>query len=461
MLGTPELMQTAAHAADIIRNSDFIRIISHYDADGLASAGIIAESLRRLCKGFHLSTVHDLDSKLVERLGTEKNALTIFCDTGSGQIELLQKLGKVIICEHHKPDINKDRVGNIIQINAHIFGVDGTYEASGSAISFLLATALSDKYWDLCYLALAGALGDRQGVNGLRGLNREILEEGMKRGYIAELRDLKLGNGSISECISKSSDPFFCGLSSDREKAKEFLKSAGIRDIGIKELSEVEKTKLLSLLSLRLIKQGARAEMAERMIGSKYIWKGMDCNHIADVLNACGRSGKESLGVSLCLNFEKYKEEAEALLDSYEKRILEGVKKIYEEGAKELKGVQYSVIQDQNLAGTIMGLALNSFLNQEKPALGISYKNDETRISARGTRYLIGKGLDLAYALKASAEFAGGHGGGHPIAAGATIPKERTEEFLKKLDEIVCAQLNPFKSALEMKEIKINSGAER
>ncbi|PIV70041.1 MAG: hypothetical protein COS08_02295, partial [Euryarchaeota archaeon CG01_land_8_20_14_3_00_38_12] len=43
--------------------------------------------------------------------------------------------------------------------------------------------------------------------------------------------------------------------------------------------------------------------------------------------------------------------------------------------------------------------------------------------------------------LKASAESLGGHGGGHNIAAGATISKDKDEEFLNMVDNIVGEQL--------------------
>jgi RecJ-like exonuclease len=43
--------------------------------------------------------------------------------------------------------------------------------------------------------------------------------------------------------------------------------------------------------------------------------------------------------------------------------------------------------------------------------------------------------------MRAAAEKVGGVGGGHNIAAGATIPCEKKEEFLGVLDDIVGSQL--------------------
>ncbi len=65
----------------------------------------------------------------------------------------------------------------------------------------------------------------------------------------------------------------------------------------------------------------------------------------------------------------------------------------------------------------------------------------KVKVSSRGTKYLVSKGLDLSSALKKSAEKFGGNGGGHAVAAGATVPMDKEEEFLKSVDEIVGLQL--------------------
>jgi RecJ-like exonuclease len=49
--------------------------------------------------------------------------------------------------------------------------------------------------------------------------------------------------------------------------------------------------------------------------------------------------------------------------------------------------------------------------------------------------------MDLSVAIRSAAEKVGGVGGGHNIAAGATIPEKRKEEFLDALDSIVGNQL--------------------
>jgi len=80
-------------------------------------------------------------------------------------------------------------------------------------------------------------------------------------------------------------------------------------------------------------------------------------------------------------------------------------------------------------------------LDQTKPTIAISKVEGTVKISSRGTRDLVAKGLDLAESLRKSAEPLGGVGGGHNVAAGATVPLVREDEFLKNLDEITGIQL--------------------
>lgn len=58
----------------------------------------------------------------------------------------------------------------------------------------------------------------------------------------------------------------------------------------------------------------------------------------------------------------------------------------------------------------------------------------------RGTRELVDMGLDLSTAMRDAGSIVGGHGGGHPVASGATIPKGKETEFLKIVDGIVGEQ---------------------
>ena len=90
---------------------------------------------------------------------------------------------------------------------------------------------------------------------------------------------------------------------------------------------------------------------------------------------------------------------------------------------------------------------MNYLFNQEKPTVALSVENNKTKVSARGTKYLVGKGLNLAVVMKSSSEAVGGYGGGHDVAAGATIPTEREKDFLVELNVIIGKQLKSDKQS--------------
>ena len=76
------------------------------------------------------------------------------------------------------------------------------------------------------------------------------------------------------------------------------------------------------------------------------------------------------------------------------------------------------------------------------PLITLNHKDDMVKISARGTKPLISRGLDLSVALRKAAEAVGGAGGGHTIASGASVPPGAEEKFLALVDEIVGEQLH-------------------
>jgi len=76
------------------------------------------------------------------------------------------------------------------------------------------------------------------------------------------------------------------------------------------------------------------------------------------------------------------------------------------------------------------------------PLLGFALtENGDVKVSARASQSLVDRGLDLASAFTHAAKVVNGVGGGHNIAAGATIPKGKEEEFLQLVEEKIRLQL--------------------
>ena len=56
-----KLLSRLSNAAGLIRSHNFIQVYSHYDADGLSAAGIIANVLLRENKQFRIRTFTSLE----------------------------------------------------------------------------------------------------------------------------------------------------------------------------------------------------------------------------------------------------------------------------------------------------------------------------------------------------------------------------------------------------------------
>jgi RecJ-like exonuclease len=173
-------------------SSTHIRVVSHYDADGISSAGILCAALYRAGFEFHATLMRNPFTKGFERLKNEHNELIFFSDMGSGQIETIEQLGtKAIILDHHQY-LKEHTSTNVIQINSNLLGVDGNYEASGATLGYIFAIELDPANEDLAPLALAGATGDKQFIGGARGLNKQILDTALKKEFLVEQTSIKL-----------------------------------------------------------------------------------------------------------------------------------------------------------------------------------------------------------------------------------------------------------------------------
>ena len=66
---------------------------------------------------------------------------------------------------------------------------------------------------------------------------------------------------------------------------------------------------------------------------------------------------------------------------------------------------------------------------------------DIAKISARASDTVTSRGLNLGEIMQVAAEKFLGKGGGHNVAAGAQVPMEDIDNFIKIVDELVARQL--------------------
>ncbi len=455
------LEKRAKEIGSIIKNSKKIHIVTHIDADGITSGAIAYKTLKRLGKDFSIEFVKQLDNKIIERLKNENHELVWFTDLGSSISNNSADLKKVITDHHYCPDDSDFSY----HLNPHLFGFDGTVELSGAGCTYMVSRNIDKKNMNLAPLAIVGACGDLQDrrYGKLFGLNRKILSDGEKNKTISVKTDIRyFGRETrpIYKLLQYGNDPIIPGLTGRESSCIKFLQDNNVimkdgdswrRWI---DLSHNERSKIISSIGKILLKKGFGFKNTERLIGEVYSLEKEkegtmlhDSKEFATLLNSTARYGECDVGLNVCLgDRDKYLKKALNLLRGHRHNLVEGLQFAKEEGIFKRDFLQFFHAKN-GIRDTIVGIIANMLLNDEQvdsnlPLVGFAYKNDEeVKVSARATQGLVDKGLNLSHAMRKSAKKLGGVGGGHSIAAGATIPKRCEEEFLDLLEKEIKSQL--------------------
>ena len=165
------------------------------------------------------------------------------------------------------------------------------------------------------------------------------------------------------------------------------------------------------------------------------------------MLNSTARYGKHEVGLNVCLGDRgSWLEKARNLLRGHRQNLVEGLQCAREEQIQKRSYIQFFHAH-KGIRDTIIGIVTNMLLNTEEvdqtlPLLGFAEtENGEIKVSARTTQTLVSNGINLSVAMNHAASQVNGIGGGHSIAAGATIPIESEEDFIKFLEQEIRLQL--------------------
>ncbi|HIH94256.1 TPA: DHH family phosphoesterase [Methanosarcina acetivorans] len=448
----------ADRCAEEIRKHRSVHIVSHIDADGLTSAGIICTALERGNFEYTTRFVKQLDEKALDTIADENHEFVVFTDLGSGMCEQIKARGiSAVVSDHHQPQGTLD-----LHLNPHLFGANGSYELSGSGTTYLLASALG-KNRDLSSLAIVGAVGDMQHLKmgQLVGINRLILEEGVQGGHLEFKKDLTLFGKQtrpIYKLLQYSSDPYLPGLTGNEEACIEFLHALNIRYSQDErwrrwiDLEVSEKQKIVSGLFQYCLKSGIPSYRIERLIGEVYVLLNeregtemRDASEFSTLLNATARYDHADIGLAVCMgDRENAYEDAKKLLAEHRQNLVNGLMYVKENGVTQLENMQYFDAGSQikeTIVGIIAGMSSTIVENRNLPIIAFANTEGGIKVSARGTQDLIRRGVNLSEAMSTVSAEVGGAGGGHDIAAGATIPVNMKEEFARKLDHFIGEQL--------------------
>jgi len=468
--GFDDLSRLAGGAVEQIKGSRDLVVVSHVDADGLTSAAIVCTALDRLGLSYRPMFFRQLDGAALDEVADEGADMVVFTDLGSGMIgQICERDLIAVVADHHRP-APACEARPAAHINPHLVGADGATQISGAGTAFLLARALGKPRAndDLAALAVVGAVGDLQDMaqGHLVGLNRCILNIGSTAGALSFSRDIKLFGRQtrpVYKMLEYCQDPYLPGLSGNEDACITFLKEVGIRQSGERwrrwiDLTIEEKAGVVTALLRKGLRSGIPHVQLERLIGEVYVLLAeqegtelRDASEYSTLLNATARYGHAGVGLQVCMgDRDKAFAEAQRLLSQHRQNLVSGLKLVAEKGITPMRSIQYFDAGDailDTIVGIVAGMSFQ-MADRSRPILAFARTPEgDLKVSARGTQDLVRAGLNLADALSHSAGAVGGVGGGHNVAAGATIPLQAKQEFLELMDAAVGRQLDRIDQA--------------
>ncbi len=417
-----------------------LRVISHYDTDGITSAAIFSRALQRWGKRFSLEVVKGLDENYIKNL-PEQEAL-IFLDLASGSLDhLAKKNTEIFILDHH--EVIRDIPSNVFMINPLI---DKAEVISGAGVCYLFAKALSPNNRDLANLAVIGMVGDSL-EKEIGPIYDEIIKDAegvVKRGLL-----LYPSTRSVDKALEYSSNPYIPGVSGSYRGVLELLKEAKIekkeeRFKSLSEFSEEEMRSLITAIMLRFVGDEKGDELIGNIYLVKFFHKLEDARELSALINACSRMGYSEVALGYCLGNKKSKEEAEKIYIEYKQHLISALK--YVEETEKIAGKNYAIINAKNnIKDTIIGtvasiISHSSIYSRGTMIIALAYNEDKIKVSAR----MVGKTgkNNVRDVLNRVVVQLGGEVGGHPNAAGCLISKEQEGVFIAELKKVLEVELS-------------------
>ncbi|MBO3763266.1 MAG: DHH family phosphoesterase [Thermoproteota archaeon] len=442
--------------------SSDLSLVAHWDADGIAAGSSLAFALIQRGILFKLRFVDSINEQLLEQLSKE-NLPVIFLDLGSGYLEEIVSYlkGKVAILDHHQPSSDKNEV---VHLNPMNFGFDGSKDISGAGVSYFVSKHIVRDADSSCILAIVGALADLQDKNErreLRGLNSIIVNDAEERGLI-KVEDDFVFFGRETRPISKAiaSTPYIQipGLTGNETAVINLLRSLSIvfeengRLRTLAELSVDEKHKLLAGILQVMIDAGLTLPEEFPLIGKVYTlvkedkWSPTrDAREFSFLLNSLGRMGAFEVALKLSLGFRgEILEKALEISKEYTNSIQSAISQILSlpgaiQETKNLIVIRGEGIVNPNIVSPISTMIAGGPLYKEDKILVVvsNQNQEELRISVRISSKLVEKGVNAGKIIESVSKKLGGVGGGHNVAAGATIPRKKLIKFLEEVESLL------------------------
>ncbi len=332
-------------------NGKNIEVISHFDTDGITSASILIQALKRLDQKFSLKIIKGLNKELINSL--DKETIILFLDLASGSLKQIGEanLKKVFIIDHHELN-HKDIPKNVEIVNPQL---NQKQEISSSGLTYLFCKKINEKNKDLAKLAILGMIGDML-EKDIDKLNNKILEDGeikRKRGLL-----IYPSTRPLNKVLEFSSNPFIPGVTGNPSGILDLLREAGLPPENGKyknliDLTEEEMERLVTSIILR-----NTGKKHKDLIGDLFLVKMFgkleDAREISAKINACSREGKPEISIGFCLEDLNYKKKAESIHTKYKQQLISGIR--YAQEQEKIKGKGYSILNaKENIKDTMIG----------------------------------------------------------------------------------------------------------
>jgi RecJ-like exonuclease len=435
-----EKIKSAIERIDSLSEKKPIKVISHFDTDGITSAAIFSRALSKWNKHFSLEILKSLEKHHIDSL--PEDHILIFLDLASNSLDYLkEKKTEIFILDHH--EITQDIPENVTMINPVI---DHTEQISSAAICYLFAKSISSNRKDLANLANLAVIG----------MVGDILEKNIGKTYDEILKDaettIKKGllvypsTRPLDRTLEYSSSPYIPGVTGSYRGVLELLREAGLTNASgrykaLYELTEQEMSNLITAVMLR-----CTGTDNHKIIGNLFLVKLFnkleDAREISALINACSRMGHPHVALGFCLGNRSSKQEAEKIYIKYKQHLVSALKYVSE--SDKISGKNYTIINAQDnikdtIIGTVASIISHSPVYTEGTIIvALAYNEDKIKVSAR----IAGrKGRNVREVLHKVVVPLGGEVGGHPNAAGCLISKEHEDTFLKELKRTLDIEL--------------------
>jgi RecJ-like exonuclease len=431
-------IKSAIQKIDELSKTKPIKIISHFDTDGITSAAIFSRALERWNKKFSLRIVKGLEEEFIKNL--PDNEVLIFLDLASNSLRYLKdKKTEVFIFDHH--EVTDTIPDNITMINPMLYNNE---PLSAAAVCYLFAKAISEENKDLANLAVIGMVGDS-------------LEKNLGRVYDEILRDADIvirkglllypSTRPLDKALEYSSGLYIPGVTGSWRGVLELLRDSEIQKIdgrfkSLYELTEEEMSRLITSIMLRLVGTKDGSELIGNLYLVKFFNKLEDAREFSALINACSRMDNPNIALGFCLGNKKLMEEAEKIYIEYKQHLISALR--YVSDTEKISGKNYTIINAKNnikdtIIGTVASIISHSpVYSQGTIIVALAYNKDKIKVSAR----IVGKeGKNVREVLNKVVVPMGGEVGGHSNAAGCLISKEKEAIFLQELQKVLEVEL--------------------